>query len=347
MELGAPVWLWWLAAAPLAAAAAALGWRRRLGAATAWAARGLWDRLLPADRPRRRWVWNLLLALAVAGAALALARPRWGVTERQVERRGVDVVFVLDSSLSMATADVEPSRLWVGQTLIRRLVQELAGHRVALVQAEGDGVVMVPLTADGGVIDMMLDAVAPGSLPTPGTALSPALERARSLFPAGGDRHRALVLVSDGEDHGSGLDQIVPGLRRAGIVVHALGVGTLEGQPLELPRRDPDDPIEYKRDEAGHVVVSRLIESTLEQLSRDTGGVYLRATGVAVDLSPVVLGIGAMETKGGHGSEMVGALGERFQWPAGAAILALALQLLISPFSSPTPVAAPEGADGR
>ncbi len=346
MELGAPVWLWLLAAAPLAAVTAAFGWRRRLAAAAAWAARGLWDRLLPTDRPRRRWAWNLLLALTVAGAVLALARPRWGVTERQVERRGVDVVFVLDSSLSMATADVEPSRLWVAQTLIRRLVQELPGHRVALVQAEGDGVVMVPLTGDGAVIDMMLDAVAAGSLPTPGTALRLALERARSLFPPDGEQHRALVLVSDGEDHGSGLDRIAPALRRAGVAVYALGVGTLEGQPLELPRRSPDDPVEYKRDEAGHVVVSRLIESNLEQLSRDTGGVYLRATGVAVDLSPLLAAIAAMET-GGESRQTVSVLGERFQWPAGIAILALALQLLIAPFRTPAPAGLPEGADGR
>lgn len=343
MDFAAPHWLWFLLVAPVAALLAALAWRRRLRAAAAWAARSLWDRLLPTYEPRRLMTWNLLLALAVAGAGFALARPRWGETEQKVERQGVDLVFVLDTSLSMATRDVQPSRLWVGQTLIRRLVQDLPGNRVALVQAEGDGVVMVPLTSDGAVIDLLLDAVQPGSLPTPGTELRPAIERALDLFPEGGDKHRALILVSDGEDHGSGLDKSLGRLRDEGVVVHAIGVGTRQGKPLELPQLDASTPIEYKRDEAGNVVVSRLMEDTLEELSRETGGVYLRATSAATDPGPVIARVQAME-KRSYGSEWVSTLEERFQWPAAVAALALVLQSLLSPFS---PSRRPETEEAR
>ena len=83
-----------------------------------------------------------------------MAQPRWGTGEQQVERQGVDIVFVLDTSLSMATRDVVPNRLWVAQTLVRQMAKDLPGHRVALVQAEGDGVVMVPLTADVAVLEL-------------------------------------------------------------------------------------------------------------------------------------------------------------------------------------------------
>ncbi len=339
MDFAAPEWLWLLAAVPAVAAVAALGWRRRLRATAAWAAPSLWDRLLPTYQPRRLVAWNLLLALAVAASALALGRPRWGATEQQVERRGVDIVFVLDTSLSMATSDLAPTRLWVAQTLIRHLVHELRGHRVALVQAEGDGMVMVPLTTDGAVIDILLDAVQPGSLPTPGTELRPALEQALQLFPDDGDKHRALVLVSDGEDHGSGLDKVSAQLRGGGVVIHTVGVGTLQGKPIEIPDLEHGTPrrgaggesVEYKRDEAGNVVVSRLREDTLEQLSRDTGGVYLRAASAATDPAPIVARIEAMDRRS-YGTEAVSSLAERFQWPAAAAILALALHLMISPF---------------
>ncbi len=331
MNFAALHWLWLAAAAPLAAAVAGWCWRRRLAAAAAWAARPLWDRLLPGYAPRRLWASAILLLVVVLGIALALARPRWGVSSERIERRGVDVVFVLDTSLSMATRDLVPSRLWVAQTLVRRLARELEGHRVALVEAEGAGVAMVPLTTDAAVIDLVLDAARPGSLPIPGTELAPALEEARGLFPADGDGHRALVLVSDGEDHGAGLDRAAGRLRQAGVVVHALGVGTLEGKPLELPRPAGEAGIEYKRDAEGRVVISRLHEDTLEELCRETGGVYLRATGAATDLGRIVAAIDGMDRRR-YDAEARSAFEERFQWPLALAIAALGLMLVIPPF---------------
>lgn len=331
-----PEWLWLLLAAPLVAILVALSWRRRLRAAAAWAARTLWDRLLPTHDPRRLVVSGLLLAVALAGVVTALAQPRWGQGEQQVERQGVDIVFVLDTSLSMATRDVQPNRLWVAQTLIRRMVQELPGHRVALMQAEGDGVAMVPLTSDAAVIDMLLDAVQPGSLPTPGTELSPAIERALALFADDEGRHKVLVLVSDGEDHGSDLDRLADKLEEKGVVLHAVGVGTREGKPLELPAvvaQAPGGGPEYKRDEDGNVVVSRLIEASLERLSRATGGLYLRASGAATDPTPLIERIEGME-KRGYGSEVINTLEERFQWPLGLAVVALILQLALTPFET-------------
>jgi Ca-activated chloride channel family protein len=319
------------AAAPLLAALAAWAWRRRFAATAGWAARGLWDRLLPGHSPARTTVSALLLAVAVLGVVLALARPRWGRSDLQVERLGVDVAFVLDTSLSMATRDVEPDRLWVAQTLVRRMVRELPGHRVALVQAEGDGVVMVPLTSDGAVIDLLLDAVLPGTLPVPGTELARSLDRALGLFPAAGSRHQVLIVMSDGEDHGSGLDGVTAKLATRGIVVHAIGVGTREGMPLELPAFRGEKGVEYKLDEAGNVVVSRRVDATLEALTRATGGVYLTATSPAVDLEPIRAKIDEME-KRAHGSELVNTLEERFQWPVALAVAALSLHLLVAPF---------------
>jgi len=331
MELAHPEALWLLLVVAAAAVALALVWRRRLRVAAAWAARGLWDRLLPGYRFPRLLISTGLLAVALVGIVLTLARPRWGVGELPLERRGVDLVFVLDTSLSMATRDVAPQRLWVAQTLIRRLVGELPGSRVALVQAEGDGVVMMPLTTDVAVIDLLLDAVRPGSLPAPGTQLARALDRALPLFPEGGDRHRVLVLVSDGEDHGSALERAVGNLLDSGVVVHALGVGTPEGMPLELPGQRPAAAVEYKRDREGNIVVSRLIEETLVAISRETGGIYLRATSAAADLGQLTARIREME-RPGEESERMGTREERFQWPATLAIVALGLHLLIAPF---------------
>lgn len=334
MSWGEPSLLWLALLAPAAAALALWAWRRRLAAATAWAARGLWDRLLAAHRGRRVALSVATLALAVLGTGLALARPRWGAATERVERRGVDLVFLLDSSLSMAAADVPPSRLYVAKSLVRRLVGGLPGNRVALVQTEGTGIVLAPLTIDAAVVDLLLDTVEPGSLPVPGTELGPGFEAALRLFPPGERKHRVLVVLSDGEDHGGGLERLVETLRQEGVVAHTLGIGTPQGAPLPLPGGG------YKKDDDRRVVISRLHEDTLETLARETGGVYLRVTSAAADLRDVVESVEGMEKRTLEGQSL-SSLEERFQWPLGLACLALVLHLALRPFR-PSPAAPPE-----
>jgi len=329
MNLAQPRLLWLLLLAPLAAAAAVTLLRARLRADEAWAARGLWDRLLPGFRRGRIALTAALLAVAVAATALALARPRWGATHEHVERHGVDVVFVLDTSLSMAATDVAPTRFEVARALLRRLVADLPGNRVALVEAEGEGVVMAPLTTDGGVIDLLLDTAAPGSLPTPGTVLGPALMEAARLFPEGDRKHRVIVLLSDGEDHAGGLDEVADKLAERGIAVDAIGIGTDAGGPIPLPGGTAN---EFKRDADGRVVITRLEASDLEPLVQRTGGVYLHSTGAGTDTAPLVARIAGME-KMRLSDDVVTTLEERFQWPLGLAALATVALLLLRPFA--------------
>ncbi|MBV8201877.1 MAG: VWA domain-containing protein [Acidobacteria bacterium] len=326
MSFAAPRLLWLLALAPLAAAAAAALWRRRLRADDAWAARGLWDRLLPTFSRRRLVLSVACLALSVAGIVLALARPRWGGAQEKVERRGVDVVYLLDSSLSMAAPDVAPSRLFAAKAMVRRMSQAMPADRVALVQTEGEGLMLAPLTLDGAVLDLLLDTVEAGSLPRPGTELAAGLDTALRLFGPQTERHRALVVLSDGEDHGGGLEAAAARLKDSGIVVFALGVGTPQGSPIPIAGG------EFKRDESGRVVITRLHEETLEALARSTGGTYLRVTSAATDPAAILgqidhLGKRTLET------EMVTTREERFQWPLLLAAAALLLQLGVGPFA--------------
>ncbi|HWM94678.1 MAG TPA: VWA domain-containing protein [Thermoanaerobaculia bacterium] len=319
--------LWLLLLVPAAAGLAIALWRRRLAADEAWASRGLWDRLFPAYAPRRIALSVTFLTLAVAGATLALARPRWGSGEQKVERKGVDVVFLVDSSLSMAARDVQPSRLFVAKALVRRMVRDLPGNRVGLVQTEGTGVVLAPLTLDGGILDLLLDTVEPGSLATPGTELAPGLETALRLFGEGGEKHRVLVVLSDGEDHGGGVQDRIARLKESGVVVHAFGVGTTEGARVPVPG-SPD----FKRDAEGNLVKSALHEEVLEDLARATGGSYLRAASAAVDPAPVLRQIDRMEKRTME-SQTLSTLEERFQWPLALAALALLVYLAMGPFA--------------
>jgi Ca-activated chloride channel family protein len=325
--------------APAAGAAAWAILRQRARVEAAWAGRALAPRLRRGGPPRPVWLVAGLVALAALGCALALARPRWGSSTRTVERRGVDLVFVLDTSRSMAAADVAPSRFWLAQSIVRRLAESLPGERVALVAAEGVGVVLTPLTVDGAVVDLLLDATEPDSLPVPGSRLGPALERALELFPQGSETHRAIVVLSDGELHGESLDPTLEALRAAGAVVHAIGVGTPAGAPIPA-HGDAGRPA---RREDGELVVTRLEPAALERLAKATGGSYRQASDPTFDPAPVAAAIAAMPDRR-HQSTTLETLEERFQWPLGASVLALGLWLALGRGSPRRHVAPPEAA---
>jgi Ca-activated chloride channel family protein len=333
VSFAVPPLLWLALAAPLAAAAARWAIARRARAEAAWIGRALSPRLR-SGAPRPAWLVALWLALAIAGLALALARPRWGAATETVERRGLDLVFVLDTSLSMNAADVAPSRFWLAQSVVRRLVAAMPGNRVALVAAEGEGEVMSPLTVDGAVIDLVLDGLEPGTLALPGTRLANALERAVRLFLEGGETHRAIVVLSDGEDHGGELERAVEAVREAGATLFTVGVGTEAGAPVPSPGGG------FKRDRRGEVVISRLQRGTLRRMAEAGGGEAFEAATAAFDPDPVARRIAAL---GGRAIEAsaVTTLEERFQWPLALAVAALAAALGLTPWR---PRPAEEGA---
>jgi len=335
MSFAEPRLLALLVAAPAAAVAIWVLARARRRAERGWVGRAVEPRLR-AGSPRPSALVATLVALAVLGTALALARPRWGSSLQTVERRGVDVVFVLDTSLSMAAPDVAPSRFWLAQSLLRRLAAAMPGNRVALVAAEGVGVVLSPLTVDGAVIDLLLDAAEPGTLPVPGTKLGPALERALALFPEGHAAHPVVVVLSDGEVHHDQLAPVLEKLAAAGVVVDAFGIGTRHGAPIPLPGQ----PGEVKRDARGEVVITRLEPEELVRLTRATGGVYVEAGDANADPAPVLAQIRSLRGRL-HEATTLETLEERFQWPLALAVAALAAGLALGAYA---PRRAQEGA---
>jgi Ca-activated chloride channel family protein len=324
--------LWLALLAPTALLLAALFWESYLRALGAWAKIGVWERLGVRFRKDHLRISVTCLALAVLGVALALAKPRWGSSEQTVERQGVDVVFVLDSSMSMAAEDVAPSRLDIGKTLVRRLAAALPGHRVALVQAEGEGLVLAPLTVDIAVLDLLLDTIGAGSLPRPGTQLGPAFRESLKLYPPDGEKHRALVLISDGEDHGSEWEQSLQALEDASVVVHTLGIGTTRGSPIPLM----DEKQRFKKDDDGRVVVSKVNEAVLEQLAAETGGIYIPVSSPGTAPTAITQAISAMERRS-FDNESLEVLAERFQWPLALSALALVLHLTTPPLQTRKP----------
>ena len=237
------------------------------------------------------------------------------------------MILAIDTSLSMSATDVGPDRLTVGKLLLRQLVDQLAGHRLGLVQNEGESEVLAPLTLDRAVVDLLLDSVTPASLPTPGTRLARGLARALDLFPAEQGARRVLVVVSDGEDHGEDWQEQLRRLEQAEVVVHAIAVGTTEGSLLPLHGETGG----FKLDERGQPVMSQLQPEILETLTDETGGVLVRAERAGTPVQPIVEAVSRLEARS-LGTERVRQQQERFQWFLGGAVAALALALGVSPF---------------
>jgi Ca-activated chloride channel family protein len=329
MIFAEPLFLIALFAIPLLAALEALGTRRDQRRLGRFVGRPLWPRVLRRPHPRWRFVRLGLLLLGAAGIALALARPQWGIVREKVEREGVDVVLLLDSSGSMATPDVAPSRFFLARAALTSLVGRLEGDRFGLVAFEGDAYPLVPLTLDADAIGLFLDTVEPGLVPSPGTSLGRGLSRGLDLFVDSGRTNRVMVLVSDGEDLEGEVETAVKQAKAAGVIVHAVGVGTEKGEPV--PDLDAEGrAVGFKKDESGRVVVSRLNTATLEAIARGTGGRFFRLNPADTSLKGLAAAIEGMEERT-LAREFSYRRKERYQVPLAISLFSVGLALLVPP----------------
>jgi Ca-activated chloride channel homolog len=229
------------------------------------------------------------LGLSTAGLALlalALARPQCGTRTELARRSGVDLAIVLDASRSMLARDVAPDRLARAKLEVGALLDGLAGDRVGIIVFAGDAFVQCPLTSDYAAARLFLRAVGPDAVPHQGTALADALRGAREVLDAAerGARSKVVLVVSDGEDHGGGVEEAAQALADAGIRVFALAVGGRAGAPI--PLLDPAGNVTgYKRDRRGETVVTRLDLAALQALAaKGNGAVFdVEAPGRGVD----------------------------------------------------------------
>ncbi len=327
-----PEYLWLILALPLLGLGAWVSVRRRRLALRRFAgSEGSVARFTGEVSSHRRGAKLLLVYLALLAAILAAARPQWGTRLEQVTRRGVDLVAVLDTSLSMAAEDVSPSRLGLARHAIDTLLKRVEGDRVGLVTFAGQATLICPLTLDQAAVRLFLDTVDVESVAVAGTSLAEALITAvRALGPeveTGGDRSRAVVLFTDGEDHEGGLEEAIAMLDRAGIATYAVGCGTTRGAPI--PVKDPSGlAAGYKKDREGRVVTTRLDETLLEQLALDTGGRYYRATASQLEIDEIAKALTAMDTKE-FGAVLRARYEERYQIPLAVALLALLAETVL------------------
>lgn len=330
MRFAEPLVLWWLVSVPvLAGLALVAAWRRRRALAVFSGSELNAARFRADVSVHKRAVKSIALLVAATAGIVAAARPQWGHGTETIARKGIDLAIVLDTSKSMAAADVAPFRLARGVRAASSLLDHLQGDRVALVTFAGKPAVACPLTLDHEAVRLFLDAVDVESVSVPGTALSLAVaEGVRALGPAvsGGTtaKGRALVVISDGEDHEGGVDDAVSALKRAGVVVYAVGCGTDQGAPIPEGASGA-----YKKDSQGRLVTTRLDEKPLRSLAIETGGKYFRATAAEGEVEEIAKALSAMDASG-SGTVLKTRWVERFQIPLAVALFALVLETLLT-----------------
>jgi len=289
--------LWLLALVPLLGLAAWL--RLRAGRRVlAEALKGPMAGRLTAHLSGGAREWRLLVLLvALVCLILGAARPQRGTQYVTAKRMGGDVIFALDVSESMLAEDIKPNRLQRARHEISAVLDRLKGDRVGLIAFSGEAFIQCPLTLDYSAARMFLDYMTPDLIPQPGTNLGEALRVATRAFGGEGEDqgHRALVLITDGEDHAGDYLAAAREAREARIRVFTVGLGSEAGEPIA--RRDASGRIQgYKEDREGRVVMTRLEEEPLKRVAEETGGAYVRAGGT-LGLQRIVDAIEGMEKR--------------------------------------------------
>jgi Ca-activated chloride channel homolog len=263
-----------------------------------------------------------LVAFAVIVLAAAnLQKP--GSTEN-VQRKGVDVMLVLDVSKSMLARDIKPSRLERAKQFLLRLVDQLPNDRIGVVLFAGRAYLQMPLTTDHGAAHMYIQEASPDVVPTQGTVIADALRMANAAFNSKERKYKSIVLVSDGEDHDPDAAKVAKQLAEDGVLINTVGIGSPEGSPIE-------DPVtgELKKDQDGHTVMSKLNEPELQQLATETNGTYMRLDNVEDALITMTQQLDTAEKKAMSDNEFID-YKSYFQWFLGVAILLLLIELLLA-----------------
>ena len=268
-----------------------------------------------------------LLAFVIVLLFIALARPQWGFSWQEATQRGLDIVVAVDTSKSMLASDLTPNRLQRARLAALDLMELAQQDRLGLVAFAGSAFLQCPLTLDNQAFQQSVEILSPDVIPQGGTSISEAIESALTAFDPENNNYKAIIILTDGEDHEQGA---VAAARKAldlGCQVFTVGLGTPEGELIQIVGKD--NQRSFLKDEDGNTVKSRLNETLLQEIAEAGNGSYILMRDAATlsalyrtNLEPL--------PKSELASRLVRQYIERFQWPLGLAILILFAEMFIS-----------------
>ena len=265
-----------------------------------------------------------LALLAFVVIILGAGNPQKPGSMQNVKRKGVDVMLVLDVSKSMLARDIKPSRLERAKQLLLRLVDKLDNDRIGLVLFAGRPYMQMPLTTDHGAARMYIQQASPDAVPTQGTVIAEALQMANMAFNTKERKYKSILLISDGEDHDPDALKEARKLAQDGVMINTVGIGTPDGSPIVDPATG-----DLKKDDQGNIVMSKLNEAELQQLSTVSNGQYIRLDNVDDAAITMTQQLEAAEKKSMTDAELID-YKSYFQWFLGVALVLLLLEFFLS-----------------
>ena len=277
--------------------------------------------LMPSASKSKTWLRLVFFSIAFFFFVIALARPQIGAKLKEHETKGAEIMVVLDVSNSMLAEDYTPNRLDRAKLAISRLVDKLREDRIGLIVFAGNAFVQLPITTDYVSAKMFMGSISTESVPIQGTAIGEAINTALRSFSAQSEKSRAIIVITDGENHE---DDPVAAAKQAaemGARVFTIGVGSPEGKPIPMDG-------ELLKDKDGNIVVTRLDEAVLQEVAAAGNGVYVRAGNSEFGLNPIIDDIRKMEDEK-YSSIVFEEYDEQFMYFLGMALFFFVIEMLI------------------
>ena len=279
------------------------------------------NELMPSWSRSKRWVRAVIYSLAFLFFVIGLSRPQIGAKLKEYKARGAEIMIALDVSNSMLAQDYSPNRLERAKLAISRITDKLQDDRIGLIIFAGSSFVHLPITSDYVSAKMFLSNISTQSVPIQGTAIGDAINTAVRSFSSQSEQSRAIIVITDGENHED--DAVAAAMQAAevGVKVYTIGVGSQEGQPIPMDGG-------LLKDKEGNIVVTRLDEETLKEIASAGGGAYVHAGNDEFGLTPIIADIQKMQQEE-FNSVMFEEYDEQFMYFLGVALALLVLEMLI------------------
>lgn len=286
---------------------------------------GLLSHLMPDVSFIRPAVKFYLLLLAIAAIIVTLASPQFGTKLETVKRKGIELIIALDVSNSMNATDVEPSRLDRAKLAIERLTGKLINDRIGLIVFAGEAYVQLPITTDYASARLFLSSINTDVVPTQGTAIGSAIRLASNSFSQQEDINRAIVVITDGENHENDAIEAAEAAFKEDIQVYTVGMGSPDGAPIPV---GPDNRSNFMKDREGNVIITKMNTNLLKEIARAGNGEYIAANNIRRGINNLIDELGELE-KGEIESKVYKDYDDQFQYIAALALLILIIEFII------------------